>query len=229
MSLSKKLQVVFDWLIVSLKQEVSGDIYKVSQALEKKIKEETGLAMNSAQFIEKILSALENPNPAWKPNKNDLWIFFESLPERLIVDNWKVINPYVDSSLWSKLNPARDKVKKSMSHFIDSLSDEPIMLVEEDKHKNLIFSVFLGDITNKLVSSKKDLRNYYDEYYDAIENEIGREAISKYIPQDLTVIDWPNTSTLTNAKYEFMVKADKDPPLEYIKNHIAVALNKIGF
>ena len=111
MSLNKKLQIVFDWLIVSLQQHAPSDIIAVSPELDVRLKKETGLIMNSAQFIGKVLDALEHPSAAWKPEKNDLLIFFESLPERIIKRNWDIISKYTDPSLWNKLNPERNKIK----------------------------------------------------------------------------------------------------------------------
>ena len=226
MSLHKKLQETFNWLIDAFREDdTNTDLYKFSPVLEKKLKEQ-GIQYSSAQFIDKIFDALEYPSPAWHPNPDDLLVFFDSLPNRMIVERWDFLNSYIPKSQWGKYNK---QWAKTTSSFVNTLSDEPVILIEEDKNKNLIFSVYLGDITNKLGLTSKDLKYNYDTVYDAIDNEVGYAAIQKYLPEGIQIIDWPNASVITNAKYEFLVKPEKDPAIVDIQNTIVLALNKIGF
>jgi len=224
-ALHKKLQDVFNWYVDTIRKEKDPDLYRFSPEIEKKLKD-SGLSINSAQFINKVFEALEYPSKAWVPVVSDLLLFFDSLPDRLLKDKWKILTDYVPKSEWGRYNK---EWARATSSFVDSLNSEPLILIEEDKNKNLIFSVFLGDITSKLGITTSDLKHHYDDLYESVEKELGYTAIKQHIPDDITVVDWPNASVLANAKYEFLVKPQKDPAIADIKNSIVVALNKIGF
>ena len=223
MALHKKLQEVFNWYI-DTNEIKKKDFYQFSQDVEKKLKN-SGFSISSAQFITKIFDALEYPSSAWKPKTDDLLVFFDSLPERMWKDRWDIMVDYVPKEEWGRYNK---EWSKTTSSFINSLDSEPVMLIEEDKEKNLIFSVFLGDITSKLGISEKDLKYRYNNVYDAIENELGYKSIKNHLPANIEVLDWPNASVVTNAKYEFRIRAQKDPPIADVKNIIIMALNKVG-
>ena len=227
MALDKKLQDVFNWYVESRKVSEDENFYKLTVKLEKKLKE-SGLAINAAMFIHKVFDALEYPNKAlWSPKYDDLLVFFDSLPERMLQSNWTTMMPYLKRDDWGKYNRKYAKAKATNS-FMGSLNSDPIMLVNEDVKRNLIFSVFLGDITSKVGITKDDLDRRYGDVYDAIEQELGYEAIAKHLPENISVIDWPNASILTNAKYEFRIKAHADPAIGDIQNSIIIALKKLG-
>ena len=179
-----------------------------------------------SQFINKVFEALEYPSSAWVPYIADLLVFFDCLPDRIVKEKWDIISEYVPKSQWGRFNK---EWAKATSSFVHSLENEPVILIEEDEKQNLIFSVFLGDITNKLGLTTQDLKHRYDDVYESIEQELGFTIISKYIPNNIRVIDWPNASVINNAKYEFLVEKQKDPAISDIKNSIVVALNKLGF
>lgn len=227
MALDKKLQDIFNWYVRTRKISADENFYKFTTKLEKKLKD-SGLEINAAMFIHKVFDALEYPNKSlWSPEYGDLLVFFDSLPERMLQSNWNSMMPYLKREDWGRYNRKYAKSKASSS-FIDSLDSDPIMLINEDSKKNLIFSVFLGNITNKVGITKDDLDRRYDDVYDSIEQELGYEAIAKHLPTNISVLDWPNASILTNAKYEFLIKAHSDPAIGDIQNSIVVALKKLG-
>lgn len=224
MAISKKMQEVFDWYVDNRPK----DVYEFSSDLDESLKLRD-INMNSAEFVAAILNELDLGQLAsnWKPwpDNKRITIFLESLPRRFIKDWWSLVSKYVPEEKWEKF---KQKIRSSAS-FIDFLeSDEPVILVNENKKKDLIFSVYLGNIIAKLGLTEDDLKHRYDDVYDAIENELGHKAISAHIPSYLSVIDWPNASTLENAKYEFLVKSQVDPAIGDIENSLIVALSKLG-
>ena len=96
-----------------------------------------------------------------------------------------------------------------------------------DEGDKLLFRILnSGDFLSGITDD--DLKHRYDRVYDSIEEELGYASIKKHLPNSIAVLDWPNASVITNAKYEFRVKAQKDPAISDIKNSIVVALNKLG-
>ena len=224
MAISKKLQEVFDWYV----GEFSGDFFSFIKILDGKLKV-LGLTTPSATFIANVLDELDlgKERSTWKPfpSNENIVSFLESLPPRFIKDWWGVIAKYVPEERWKQF---RQKLKQAKSAYVNSLSSDPIILVNENKHKDLIFSVHFGNITSKLGLSEGELKLRYDDVYDAIEEELGYTAIKAHLPEHISVIDWPNASTLEDAKYEFIVKAHVDPAIGDIENSLVVALSKLG-
>lgn len=223
MAFTTKQKEAFKWYVTHYPKEKN--FYKFSKEFDAELKR-IGLAINSAQFVRSTLDELEYPKPElWNPSKYELLVFFDSLPERIRDDNWSVIRKHIGKEEWARYNK---KYADAELSFINTIDPEPLMLVEEDKNSNLIFSVYLGDITKNLGITDDDLKHRYDRVYDSIEEELGYASIKKHLPNSIAVLDWPNASVITNAKYEFRVKAQKDPAISDIKNSIVVALNKLG-
>lgn len=223
MAFDKKTQEIFQWYVTTYKNSEDKNFYNLTHKLDKRVKE-LSPSMNSAIFIARVFDELEYPKTAlWLPEYEDLLLFFDSLPPRVWVDKWSIMIIHLKREDWGRYNK-----KYAKASFIESLGTDYLMLMEEDKKKNLIFSVFLGDIKSRVGVSDKDLHQRYNETYDAIEQEIGREAIAKLLPEDIAVIDWPNASVLQNAKYEFLIKAQTDPAIANIQNKITLALNRLG-
>ena len=223
LAFDKKLQDIFNWYVEKSKE--FENFYDFTNLLEKKLTD-SNLNMNAAMFVHKVFDELEFPNKRlWSPNYEDLLVFIDSLPQTMWKKHWNVIMHNVKRDDWGRYNK---RYAKAATTFIESLSHDPLILVEEDSKKNLIFSVFLGDITGKLGITKEYLSNRYDDVYDVIEQELGCEKIKQYLPKNIEVLDWPNASILTNAKYEFRVRAQNDPAILDIQNNIFVALNKLG-
>ena len=226
----KKMREIFEWYTKAYKKKCtenpdkeSKDIfYSLTHDLDKYL-QDISPEMNGAMFIAKIFDELEYPDRVWKPKYEDLLLFFDSLPTDVYTKKWSVMVHHLKRDDWGRYNK-----KYAKASFLESLGTDHIILMKEDKRKNLIFSVFLGDIQGKLGISEIDLSQRYDETYDAIEQEIGRDAITKYLPDGIQVVDWPNASVLTNAKYEFLIKERKDPAILQIQNRITIALNRIG-
>jgi hypothetical protein len=224
----KKMREIFDWYIATYKKRSSESdknskdfFYSFTHDLDKHIKSIVP-EMNGAMFIAKIFDELEYPD-VWKPKYEDMLVFFDSLPSEISTKKWPIMAPRLKREDWGRYNK-----KYAKASFIESLGTDYIMLMREDNKKNLIFSVYLGDIRNKIGISDSDLLQYYDETYDVIEQEIGRDAVAKYLPDSIQVVDWPNASALSNAKYEFLVKGKKDPAIVNIQNKITIALNRLG-
>lgn len=226
MSLNKTQQAAFDWwLRVYDLDRQNFDFYQTCKEFDKILKN-FGLDVNSAQFFAKIFDELEYPSN-WRPKPKERDKFFSSLPENIVKGKWDIIIQHIPESDWSKYNP-KYKSKAAYS-FVKSINpDEPLILIKEDKESNIIFSVFLGDITAKLGITKEDVENRYDRVYEAIEQELGYDATRKHIPEYISITDWPNASVIANAKYEFQIKSQEDPAIGDVKNIIVLALNKLG-
>ena len=224
MAISKKLQDLFDWYV----DNFYGDFFSFIKIVDARLKS-LELTTTSATFIANVLDELDlgKERSIWKPfpSNEKIVTFLESLPPRFIKEWWEVIAKYIPEDQWKQF---RQKLKQAKSSYVNSLGSDPVILVNENKHKDLLFSVHLGNLTSKLGLSESDLRLRYDDVYDAIEEELGYTSIKSHLPEYISVIDWPNASTLEDAKYEFIVKAHVDPAIGDIENSIIVALNKVG-
>jgi len=225
---NKTQKDAFDWYVnYVLLHDKDFDFYQACKEFDIKLKD-LRLGLNSAQYFAKVFDELEYPS-IWKPTTLEKERFFGSLPENIIKGKWDIIKKYIPRDKWGEYNSKYAQASKAISSFVKSLDpEEPLILLNEDQKKNLIFSVFLGDITARLGINQEDMDNRYDSVYDAIEKELGYDAIKNHIPKNIEIIDWPNASVITNAKYEFLVKKQRDPAIADIKNSIIVALNKLG-
>lgn len=225
MAISRQLQEMFNWYVDNHR---GNDFYAFATDIDVQLNARN-LDMNSAKFVSTILNELElgQNNTNWKPfpENKDIVTFLETLPRRFIKDWWHVISRYAPQNKWEAF---RKKMKAMSSAFIKKLPPEPIILVNENKKKDLIFSVHLGDLTSKLGITAEDLKLRYDDVYEAIENELGYTAIKAHVPEYISVVDWPNASTLEDAKYEFLVRSHVDPAIGNIENSLIVALSKLG-
>ena len=229
MAFSKKMQDVLPKLVKEIKTQDITDFYDAANILEVLLDESgVGMGIDGAKYIALMLDELEYHNSQWKPNKEDLVFFLKLFPATLKKGITKdVMVNYIPKQEWKHFDKEWANAK---SNFKKSLGESPVIL-SEYYGSQLDCNVFLGDITEALGMSKRDLDKDYEAAYTAIDETIGHNAVmaalkSKLPNSKVKIIDYPNGSNLKDAKYEFIIESKLGR--KTIERKITAALRVVG-
>lgn len=227
MAFNKKMQDVLTLFVDRIKKLGDNfDFLAEARSLDKMLVD-SGIKMNSAQFLNEIFEELEHPKSSWRPNKDELNILLKALPDRIKKGRVSkdILVKYIPRSDWELF--ASSSLSSLASSYKKKLGTSPVIL-SKYYGDNLNCNVFLGDIGYKL--GLRRCSNFESMCY-AIDKSLGMDVVmaelSKRIPQaSIKVIDFPNGSNLCDAKYEFFIESDKSKP--FIEKQILLTLQEIG-
>ena len=231
MAFSKTMQKMWDRFIEAIDRiEAKGkkfDLIKMGKALDVALVD-MGLHMKSPQWIKEVFDELSYPRSNWEPTQEDLQKFFNVLPERMKKENITkdILVKYVPKNDWGKYDKAW---AESCYSFIESCANTQTTTIANINKDKYSLSFYLGDLSDSI---PEELASDYDVAYDAVEDMLGKEkiiaTINKFKPDsvEIKLVDWPNLSCITNAKYEFEV--DKKYKKADVENWIDKSFKRIG-
>lgn len=239
MAFDKKKQKIFTVYVEAVRKKGdSFDFYKSAKAFDKLL-EKVGLSLKSNQFFREVWDELDDPNSRWDVTEEDLGTFLDVMPKDLLKRNLtkniiqKKIKP-ADQEKYEKLIAIMKPQAQAKFLAKNKMTSATPVMFTKVKDGKCIIRAFLGNITNKVgMPSKSASGSLYRDFYDALEQEIGRKSLQKAIayvvPQiEFNVVDWPNMSTLEDARYEVEFYFEPDETL--LQNLAdAVALTVEGF
>lgn len=209
MAFGTKMQEVFSKLIKDIRDlGNSFDFFKEARALDLYLRQ-AGLSMKSPQFIAAIFDELEYPRSGWKPDKKDLAAFFKSLPARLakekITDD--ILIKHVPRDDWGLFR--RDWASAAVANLKKEILKDQVVMLSENKADEVIISVFLGDIKDRLGIRDSEIKGYTYKYVasavdDALDHDTLLAKIKARLPNTkIRMMDAPNSACLDDARYEF--------------------------
>jgi hypothetical protein len=211
MAFSKKMQDIFNTVVDDIKKlGAKFDFFEEAKAIDKYLKD-ASISMKAPQYIAEVFDELEYPKSSWKPVKDELVLFFKNLP-----DNFKkritteILVKHIPKDSWGDFK--KDWARAS---FIAELPAEFPTITRVNANGDIVVSVFLGDITEKLGIRKSEVNSYlYNTVYDAVGEAVNpKQILANMRPtkkMTARVLDYPNASCLENASVQVSFKGARD-------------------
>lgn len=238
MAFDKKKQDIFNVYVDIIRKKGSTfDFLKSAKSFDRFL-DRKDLKMDSAQYFRELWDELADPRSRWDFEEDDLKTFLGVVPKDIMKRNFsldtikRIIKP-VDQPKYEKMVSMKTK-EEARADYVASLA-KTLLTTAHVKDGKCVVRAFLGDLSAKVGLPKKiQSGSLYRDFYDALEQEIGKQrtsqAIADVIVPEVTfeVTDWPNMANIDDSQYEIEFYFEPDELLlEELANATEAAVSKL--